>query len=59
MLTVWLACSPGTPVQKVAYNACVCLLSALQSSLKERYDATKGATGKTYDDWSKQARLEM
>lgn len=36
----------------------VCLLpAALQASLKERYDATKGATSKTYDDWSKQARL--
>ncbi len=33
--------------------------SLLQSSLKERYDATKGATGKTYDDWSKQARLPL
>ena len=35
---------------------CRALLLSPQGSLKERYDATKGATGKSYDDWAKQAR---
>ena len=36
-------------------HTCLACIPYLQSALKERYDATKGTTGQTYDDWSKQA----